>query len=65
MTWEYRVMVRGDELAICEVYYCEDGRVQGYSATPVFPPGETVEELRLNCELYVTALQKPVLKYEV
>ena len=64
MTWEYRVMLRDDELAIYEVYYYEDGRVQGYSATPVFPAGETIEELRLNCELYVAALQKPVLKYE-
>ena len=65
MTWEYRVMVRGDELAIYEVYYYEDGRVQGYSAAPVFPAGETVEELRLNCELYIAALQKAVLTYEV
>lgn len=51
MAWEYRVMTREDELAIYEVYYYEDGRIKGYSATPVFPVGETIEELRANCDL--------------
>ena len=64
MSWEYRVMMRGDELAIYEVHFHEDGRVKGYSADPTFPAGETVEELRLNCELYVAALEKEVLNYE-
>jgi hypothetical protein len=64
MTWEYRVMVRGDELAIYEVYYYEDGRTKGYSATPVFPVGENIDELRAYCDLYVAALSKPILKYQ-
>jgi hypothetical protein len=63
MTWEYRVLARGDELAIYEVYYYEDGRVQGYSSTPTYPAGATAEELRANCELYVAALGKPILNY--
>lgn len=56
-------MAREDELAIYEVYYYEDGRIKGYSATPVFPAGETMEELRANCDLYIVALTKPVLEY--
>ena len=56
-------MVRDDELAIYEVYYYEDGRIHGYGTTRVFPTGETVEELRANCDLYIAALAKPVLKY--
>ncbi|MDD3484077.1 hypothetical protein [Azovibrio restrictus] len=56
-------MTREDELAIYEVYYYEDGRIKGYSATPVFPVGETIEELRANCDLYIVALTKPVLEY--
>lgn len=56
-------MNRGGEVAIYEVYYYEDGRVQGHSAEPTFPAGETVEELRVNCDLYLAALGKPVLEY--
>jgi len=63
MTWEYRVMARGDELAIYEVYYHEDGRIQGSSVDPTFPAGPSLEELRANCEVYMAALDKPVLDY--
>lgn len=56
-------MAREGELAIYEVYYYEDGRIAGSSVTPVFPAGETVEELRTNCDLYMLALTKPVLEY--
>lgn len=63
MSWEYRVMNRDAELAIYEVYYHDDGRIQGHSATPAVPAGETLEELRGNCDLYMAALAKPVLEY--
>lgn len=56
-------MAREGELAIYEVYYYDDGGIKGYSATPVFPVGDTIEELRANCDLYVVALTKPVLEY--
>lgn len=64
MTWEYRVTDRNGELAIYEVYYYEDGRVRGYSATPAFPTGVSLEELRDACNIYAAALAKPVLQYE-
>ncbi|UXI66148.1 hypothetical protein [Tahibacter amnicola] len=63
MSWEYRVMNRNGDLAIYEVYYGENGRVAGYSENPTNPRGETLEELRLDCELYVKALEKPILEY--
>jgi len=64
MSWNYRVMDRDGELSIYEVYYREDGTVEGYSAAPTFPAGETVEALRENCLQYLSALEKPTLRYE-
>jgi len=65
MTREYRVMVHDGEHAMHEVYYDDqDGRVKGYTAVPRFPTGGTLEELRLNCRLYLTARDKPVLPYD-
>ena len=63
MTWEYRVMSRNGELAIYEVYYYEDGSVQGYGEAVAYPAGETLADLRVNCDLYIAALEKPILKY--
>jgi hypothetical protein len=56
-------MNRGGELAIYEVYYSDDGSVQGYSEAPTYPAGNSVSALRTNCERYCAALQKPVLVY--
>ena len=64
MTWEYRVMDRGGELAIYEVYYHDDGSVHGYSETPTFPAAGSISALRANCDLYLAALQKPILPYD-
>lgn len=57
-------MNRNGELAIYEVYYCDDGSVQGYGAEPAFSGGPTVPELRKNCDQYLAALLKPVLDYD-
>lgn len=57
-------MINEGELAIYEVYYCEDGRIQGYSSAPVFPRGETIDELTASCSLYLKALGLPILEYE-
>jgi hypothetical protein len=63
MSWEYRVMNRNGELAIYEVYFYDDGRVQGYTAEPCYPAGETVGKLGENLKQYCAALDKPVLPY--
>ncbi len=64
MSWNYRVMRRDGELAIHEVHYDEDGRVQGYGAEPTFPGGPDLDELRANLQQYASALDEPVLEYE-
>lgn len=64
MTWNHRVFneptPEGDWLTIREVYY--DGDVpKGYTADPIDPSGETLEELGLVLEQMKEALCKPVL----
>lgn len=64
MTWGYRVMNRGGELAIYEVHYRADGTVKGYSTEPTFPAAGTIDSLRENCDQYLAALEEPVLVFE-
>ncbi|HLO92695.1 MAG TPA: hypothetical protein VK195_00125 [Burkholderiaceae bacterium] len=63
MPWNYRVMNRDGELAIYEVYYDDEGRVRGHGSEPTFPAGDSIEALRANCALFLTALEKGVLVY--
>lgn len=63
-TWNYRVMRNGDLFAIHEVYYDENGKVEGYTQNPVCPSGESLEELKGDIEYYLEALNKPVLEYK-
>ena len=63
MSWNYRVMNKAGKLAIYSVYYNEAGKVEGYGIDPAFPLGETLEELKDCCEIYMEALKKPVLEY--
>lgn len=51
MTWEYRVMDRGGELAIYEVYYHDDGSLQGYSEAPTFPAADSISALRVSGDI--------------
>jgi hypothetical protein len=62
-TWNYRVVQRGREFAVHEVFYADDGSVQGMTAEPVFPRAETFDDLRQDLELYRAAVDKPVLTY--
>ena len=64
MSWNYRVLNCNGELSIYEVYYSEDGTIEGYSAAPTFPAAGTMEELRENCSQYLSALDKPTLQFE-
>lgn len=64
MPWNYRVIDKDGELSIYEVFYDEyDGHITGTTKTPVFPSGPTIEGLKEDCELYMSALTLPVLKY--
>lgn len=61
--WNYRVMVKEGEYAIHEVYY-EGERVSNYTAEPVSPSGESIEELTNDVRSYLSALEKPVLEWD-
>lgn len=66
-TWEYRVTVdrSGDEpvYAVREVYYSIDGILDGVSwtADPVYPQGETLDEFQRDLAHYAAAADKPVI----
>ena len=68
MSWDYRVIHRvfdnGESyFAIHEVYYSDDGTtIKSWTATPVYPAGETVEELSGDISHYRRALMQPTLE---
>ena len=64
MGWNYRVMQKGDQFAIHEVFYREDGSIQGFSESPVFPRAESVEQLAEELKRYALAIEEPVLPHE-
>jgi hypothetical protein len=61
MPWKYRVIQRGDEAAIHEVFYRAVGSIEGWTEEPVFPRGDTIAELREDLARYSRALSEPVL----
>jgi hypothetical protein len=62
MTWNHRVMKTKDEFVIREVYYRNDGSVEGWTAGPAVPSSETLEGLRWVIDRYREALEKPVIE---
>jgi hypothetical protein len=72
MTWNHRVIkyqtrnLFGDPdvgYAIHEVFYNNNGEVQGMTAEAVRPWGDTKDELRLELMRMLEALNKPDLDY--
>ena len=73
MTWNHRVVkyetpnLFGDPdvgYAIHEVFYDNNGNVQGMTSNPVKPWGDTKDELRLELMRMLDALTKPDLDYD-
>lgn len=71
MSWNYRVIKHTYKdypedtiLCIHEVYYDENANITAFSENPVYPRGETTEELSKDLENYKKALNKPVLDLE-
>ena len=62
MHWNYRVIEQEGQLAIHEVFYNKDGTVAGITETPVFPRGETIEDLAADISRYQEALSLSVLR---
>ena len=50
--------------ALHEVYYDDNGTPKSITSDPVFPHGETLEELQADIARMLEATKKPVLNYE-
>ena len=62
MPWNYRVIEQDGQFAIHEVFYNSDGSVAGVTETPVFPRGETLDDLAADISRYSDALSQPALR---
>jgi hypothetical protein len=67
MTWNYRVLRTADESGepvyrIHEVYYDDDGSIDGWTVEPVQPLGESLSELREDIRYFLAAFRSPVLE---
>ena len=67
-TWNYRLMRRdhsGDEtLAVHEVFYDDDGKVEGWTEAPCHPMGATPVGLLDDFQQMLEAFDAPILDYE-
>lgn len=45
-----------------EVYYHENGAIEGWTEKPVAPMGETIEELREDIRYFLHAFRRPILE---
>ena len=63
--WNYRVLNLQGYLTIHEVHYDADGTPKGCTERPAFPSGETLDELLEDIRRYSTALELPVLPYDM
>lgn len=67
MTWNYRIIKRHHiasniiTFEIHEVYYNKNGKIEGWSAGPMAPNGETILELIEDLQHFMEALTTPVL----
>ena len=61
--WNYRVMLKDDQVAVHEVFYRDDGSIRSCTVDPVFPRAETIEDLVAEFEQYRQALSEPVLDF--
>lgn len=68
-TWNYRVIKKAfrteagvsETYRIHEVYYTDDGTINGWSAEPIAPYGETPLELLGDMDIMLHAFHKPLL----
>lgn len=71
MTWNYRVVRKVRDLSgfasetftFHEVYYDDDGKASSCTEDPVEPIGDSIEDLARELQLFIGALNKPVLNY--
>ena len=59
--WDYRVILEGDVLSIRDVFYAGD-KIISWGIDPLWPKGDTLEDLRADLGAMLSAFNKPVLK---
>lgn len=69
MTWNHRVMKRktddGDWFTIHEVYYDMDRSDKlSWTESEIAPAGHSIDDLRIELELMLACLEKPVLDWD-
>ena len=68
--WNYRVIrkrhteVDSVTYHVHEVYYREDGGIEGWTQESVAPMGETAEELREDIRYFLHAFRRPILEVQ-
>jgi len=66
--WNYRIIKKEfpehnkNAYQIHEVYYGDDGKIEGWTEDPISPYGDTPEELREDIRYQLNAFRKPILK---
>lgn len=63
-TYSYRVLRKGIDLAIYEVYFDSEGKPDGCSEGPVPACATTIEDLRFELGEMLESLNYPVLNYD-
>lgn len=65
-SWNYRIIktIDYDEpiYRIHEVYYDDNGMIEGWTKEPVLPYGENVNELREDIYYFLQAFRQPILE---
>lgn len=63
MSWNYRVVKKGEEYGVYEVYYDDNGFPETTSQTPVAPTEITLKALKERLQLVLEALEKEILDH--
>lgn len=73
MSWNHRIirhieqrthMDDGIYYAIHEVYYDEDGKVNGWTEEPIRIMEESLDDLKVTLQRLIESLDKPVIDYD-
>ena len=59
--WNYRIVRKGNDFAIYEVYYNDNGKPFAFTDEPCRPWGESLDELKTDMKYFQEALSAPVL----
>lgn len=61
MTWNYRILKSETGYSIREVYYDDNGNIEGWTSTACEPSGEDMDDLEDDFEGMRLAFHRPVL----